>query len=1119
MTKKPIVIALGLAVLGLNTPVNALEGYSKIAKSKKLGVEIQGKHLQNGSWCGSNVDLLVTVDSPEVTDNGVLASLVKKLGGVLTKECPQTQAAAFTIVSSKENGLIETGGATIGNAWTYAKTSVSPEVAATESAPSEAYGVGSATEQTTVTDSNKPVAEVSDVAPAQGQTKPATEVVNNEAAVAQTQANPSQTQSQSKTVASSSVSLDGNSEKVSQTPVSEVVEAKPVPQNTTADAQTQQPAVVAAKESSKPDLQPTVIEKPLAEKSLEEIYADSAPVSDRGVGGEFNMIGDWRGKFSCKKWNTTTDHEYTLSVYRQDGEKYQAYINWDKFGYELGGIFKGEGYYIVNGNVLSFKTTQALLTGQAKGASLQGLYDKEQKVFVGETSKGCTSEIITKISDEPTVANRISKSESFYSIASEWANARGVRGTELGRMARGEVKFPGCKAVDEWANAYPLDIAKTVSSRNKINLHFMDELSVKYFGSPAYYWDENERKFLRQQLRTCESKIGRDRSRFINNKLLGNYSYSGVKQLNDRKEIDAQIINYSLGWIQTGASDQAIYDEFTQRLLDQTITRNLSRYALGSDVELVKKEVARYRDFYALRILKKYAAEVEALKNVGNPFLIAEQLKGKVKSIEGLESVVSEKTNIQKSIVSAVESIISLKVTARTAELKGVFSTFQEVSDARTKNDQLVSSFASYNDKKYLDELELALIKSVQSSADRILQSELEQLKSIEIESIEDSQGIAKYLSMMLISEKAFKDAALLDQLKEYSEEADDSRKEFLSLTMDFLDKGIESLNVDDLVNDGPNEWESKFQSLDELPEMIQEVYGAYPVREDVKDHLSDLKENLIEKLSEASKALVAKRFKTDSAMSPQEFQELIDAANAPQYEFAQKDLQVLNKVQTDFAVELMDSSLEKQEEIAEEVNDKLEEFISQNSGRNLYRQWGEARRFALDLKPLLEEHDELEDLQEAWQEIQDELQLAACKTSYDMGDEAELKVIAGTGTTTFENMVCAMKISRGIELVEFESPGVFGDDFYTLRFKTNEGSMVMKMIEAKSNNGDDALLATALTSKGESKQLDREQWEILSVFFLGEAEREARVPFGARDLAGDDFSMRIIGRLLSSLF
>lgn len=604
---------------------------------------------------------------------------------------------------------------------------------------------------------------------------------------------------------------------------------------------------------------------------------------------------------------------------------------------------------------------------------------------------------------------------------------------------------------------------------------------------------------LRKQLSRCDKAIGRDNRRHIERHLLNRNRSGDVALLQARRQMDNKAIRFSMGLIQAGFSNEALYKDQKLRVVEKNIRNSLGREYLTTDIENVKQEAGMYLDFYAARVVNSYAEQVDDLKVQQDLIKAATELSAQIQAVEGSAKVTALKLQTVAAIDKQVAEHIDAQMTNRVKALQAPIDSLIAADLAKGENETLLASFGKYRTPAQEKQLGDELSKSLKASGTKILDVTLKEIAKADPDKLNNFSEVKRLLVALKAKEQEFGRYGLKAEQKELTEELADVRDELFDKSLEFFKKDITSIKPEKMLKRHPNEWERNFLNLNELPNKVQNDFGDYPVAARVKEELEDIKEGMLETLGEAAKAMVAQRHGTEGEMSPRDFTKLIEAANTPVHEFQHAELAKLNQIQKDHAVELMEKQLEKQEELADQAIERAETYNASSRKSDIYRDWAQARHFAMGLKPLLKEHDDLEDLQEGWQEAQDVLQKVACATTHDLGGDAELKVLAGTetGLAPLGDLVCAMQVA-GKDLVKFEKPGLFGGDNYVMTFQGKRDNVTITLKEVK-NGSDEALLGFEMNAGDGTERLDREEWDMVTGMILLGAERKSDVPFNAK--------------------
>lgn len=240
---------------------------------------------------------------------------------------------------------------------------------------------------------------------------------------------------------------------------------------------------------------------------------------------------------------------------------------------------------------------------------LNGCYDSKNRLT------------LTRASTEPAVGRRI---EAMRAVGDDWmktelATPRPHR--VVGKMAEGELKWPDCAGFQAWyASAQPTPRIKVLPDHKPgILPHFADEVSARFFGSPAYYWlperrDEGYKVFDE----VCTPLYEENRDLFHSIKAVFLDSESNT-QMWRRLDADRRIVTMIPDYI--GKADPAAVQMRTLQTLNspgeaQQNIRNWydypKRYDEG-DLKALVEDVRRYQKVVAVELAREVKAELAAV--------------------------------------------------------------------------------------------------------------------------------------------------------------------------------------------------------------------------------------------------------------------------------------------------------------------------------------------------------------------------------------------------------------------------------------------------------------------------------------------------------------------------
>lgn len=865
--------------------------------------------------------------------------------------------------------------------------------------------------------------------------------------------------------------------------------------------------------------------KPLAQWSLSEVHSSVKEFDEFGPGGAFNLIGDWRAEYICKRYGREEKDQYTLSIFYQKGEAYKAYLMFDTLKKRNGGIFIGNGHFIQSHNQFSFENTKELRDGEAYHPVINASYDADKKAFIERVDSNCETPILRKINDKPLRAIEFKRSISFAEKIHEWGAARNVRGSILGKLPGSKVKFPGCHGLLVWASSFPNDkrIAINQPNKDKMLLHYQDDITRKVFGKPAYDWTKQDSKLIGNGFyKHCRKKLDRKSYRFVDEILGDSDSFDAIK---DRRYIDHQIVNYPSALVESGSSNINIYLRFhdiTQNThaLERAIGSNykFSGWALPTDWELARAEAKTYADYYSILALNEYAEMGRKLADKENPFKAAQDLLVKIKAVKGnadTEAAVIDATNV---VNENLQLAAKDKVEKLTSGWSSGFASFDEFNQANNQVADFKTMAGASLPEGLSKKLDGDLRASMEKSADGLLAAEVEKLKTVSPQDQPSMQGISKTLRDIILVEDGFNQVGLNDAKTEYVKEANVIRASLLDAALANIQKQYEDTTAQKILKKPVEQWANYALRVEAMPDKLQKMFGSYDISAKAKPAAKAIRKDVDKKIKFALKTKMAELFqkKADQYLTMKELNRLIVATSKPIYPFEQKEVKNLNDYQVSQAKILLKEISGKQEEVVKFLSRRIENEIqtalkSEKDSREFYRIWGDSKQLSNGLRHHVKEHRVLKDLQEEWADASKILSEEICKTKYELDDDdAEIPVLVGSGLSDLGTLNCAFKIN-GSELTDYEDPGFMGEKIYSMKLLTRKGYMTVKLKLLELGPDKKGLVGYSFFDGVKEETINREQWSAFSLMTLLSAENRSGANLGSRKFRDDSFDNKLV--------
>jgi len=1075
----------------------------RIAQSKSLGVAVNVSLNSKGEWCSASVPMQIDVDKSETLSSPKFKALLPKLGQLLVQQCAELEQSTVTIRSAVDGTQLQSGVITASSNWV-----LEPIAAAI---PRE-------------TDSSK-----TSVLPIASNATEASAVDNE-------------------------VSEQASAAQASQAAGNDTASAKeeplPVP--------TKQVASSSEVEKVSPESAP---EKAPKRQSYQALYENASSIEASGAAKQNSLVGDWRVEFACGE----NEHKFDLSIYQFDGEKFEAYLNWPSLtrgrGKEFGGIQFGSGYYLPSVDSLSFSATSHIAEGELGKIIFKGKAAKEASFELEPLFRGCNSARMIRVGSSPQIAIAISKEQNFLESVTQWRSSV-VRGSEFGRLSEGTFNLPSCASLKSWLDTYPLDVKRDVTSRRATYLHFLDEVSSDFFGTPAYYWDAEDFSSIEKFTNGCyrNDQLSEDDARTIIRSLVP----SAEDALRQRRDIDRQVAQrgVQLGGLGRGVANS--WDWMSGYPADSYVNRNLPSYAVEADKIALLKEVSQIRAFYSELYLEEVESDliedVDRLGAIGESNVadliskvdLAVSAINKIQDSEGLQAKKSAARDRLKGLVAAKAASL---VEAKIAEFAAPMASLAEYYKRKNAYTEFVENkLKGMLPEQIGAEIHERIDNQLQKSGETIIATLIDELDSISVDRMADKAGITEFLRGISANIDALESAGLSAVAQSYEQEVADRIDDLANIYVDlelarlkqaFSEDSFKS--ADEIGVRDVNEWlvrsfsqlenlylnrkenwvaeaESAFQELphsnvfaDRRNEVITAIaagidaaidlsYRAMYQGSGLSERSFTLSERSVNSLKlpkeprEEALDLVRELNEVSSNFVPVgKLKALIDAKSTPVYLFEEPDLAHLNDKQS----KTVERIIAEQAEVYEAVTSTAVELMRVTASRRDVETLGNVFdiEFWLVTTKLASEIDS--DFNSAYENLLAIKRFERdqiCSASIELDDLRGVNVLAGFGIVDMQSFACALKASVGLSVRELIAPSLFGGDDYVLRGIARSKLAELTFSEGE-ENGEDVWIISQLTLDGETKLLTTDQSREIALDLITRAQRQTGMEFGAVDL------------------
>ncbi|SOD95498.1 hypothetical protein [Caenispirillum bisanense] len=822
--------------------------------------------------------------------------------------------------------------------------------------------------------------------------------------------------------------------------------------------------------------------------------AASAPVGI--VKGSGPILGDWTGSYTCKTWQRESRFDVTLSVYEAEGAAFTAWVELadkDHSGTRASGRTKVTGFFNDAARQLQVQYKDWLATPAAPFPDqFGGTIDMAAGTI--EIPDRCMEGgkiVLKKTGEQPKTAERIlatiTEGESLRKI--ELATPRPNR--LVGLLPPGEYRSPDCNAFIAWYNSAPagqrLRLFADTNPNAGVLAHYSDDLSQRYFGSPAYYWLGNDG--LHGEFRkACETLYRTQRG-------LADKIYETIADSRSRNEmvVRRQDDDRMDGWfamdLMRGAFPEDTYALASMFDTAAEVTElvgyngmNLRGAVTMGDVQNVVTDAMRYKELLAAKVVDAKVAHIAGTSDDLDGLRAAEKTVSKALAWLGETPPLAAKKAIDDAW-AAKRKAVADRVLADSAGWAGSLDPTManlEVVNARVDEiDLTLGAILSDNQKRDLaasvDAFRLKARKAVLVAAT----AEVGDAGS-EMDAIADLRRRREAVLAQVRREPA------LPELAAYEAAVDAKVAEIAKANIGVFQSHLDSIAVswsalDDLAD-------IRARTLEELGQTLGATYvaAADARRTAVVTALADQAIADINGMNLTYKDVDEVEAAVRDAVAP--FVEEVDAAQR------ERVLAAGNA----YVAKLLDEGFEQFRIDIDGEKKTLQGALDVAAIAGQYRHRAEGMpafgRYA--------------DFAAGWAR---ETLTEACSAMLDKGKisggQAERPFLVGSEILPLRNVLCFLREDQ--QVAEYKEPGLlFGSDVYALKlYSENEGfiSLTLDMMEVKP--GQEALTVTQIDDGKSIERVSLKEWREKSAFVFPGAARVAKIrgefcPKGAPDQA-----------------
>lgn len=831
-----------------------------------------------------------------------------------------------------------------------------------------------------------------------------------------------------------------------------VADAAPQAATSTAPAQTQAQAqgeaqTIAPQQAQNPDTPPP-----------------AAPVPETPA---HPAIGDWKASGTCKTWNSQNTYDMILSIDEVEDKKVAGLAEIrpaNDNSQPLAVVrYSFAGFLDMPTRQINMDWEDRLYSGiRMNLPNLAGTLESDKNIITMREDYCNTGQLVFhRTSPTPETASRIKARIAAGKALVEKDRARIPTNRIVGKVPGGEPQVPSCDEFLAWFNAAPVgQPIRLFANDAAIDAHFKDDISARYFGTPAYYW-LGEVDMERSYVQACRKVHNRDTRRAIAGLLDDYYSQRAMK---DRRSLDRVIQTAVSSHATTGAGPAEMYARAAQLDTPEEFEDvNGHRVGLPGDRAAGAAIAAEHRDAFALATVENAIARMAALPASAESGQQIQAIVDDTLTLFGEAKPPQAETRLKKAAEDRKLAMAGPAADAVITEIQGLDKTVDGLTRAQSMATRFEATFGTSPAVLKVNGAAQAFRKE---AATNVLATETAAVKALDpqtpvstvvntrnavVSTLQDidSEGVAAYKTVVTakLAELA---TAMVPKLDAEVDAHGGDAVEKLSVVEAI--RGQASQDMEPEAAAPIDAWATeKSQALTEayVEEVTQNILSSGYAFEDIL------------RIVPAAER-VAARLEGDAYADARA---RIVAAAGTAVE------QALEDGQDAFRVELKGRK-----------QDNRTVDTTADQARRLYSQartvpgWEPYAEMALE-----------------WaRDTADSL----CDSNLDeSGMDDDIPVLVGETIVTTRDIACALE--QDSRITDWTSPGLFGDDLYTMRiYNERQGFIVITLAEQEVRPDVYALVGKTLKEERDERpqSLSREEWQVLSLMLFARAARKGEI-------------------------
>lgn len=471
---------------------------------------------------------------------------------------------------------------------------------------------------------------------------------------------------------------------------------------------------------------------PGVESVAEAPQQPALPTTDSPLGG------DWVGDVKCQSYNAPKVTA-TLSIYEVNSSRFRAV--WEKRA-DNGAIdrFYVEGRYDDLSRQLAFESFDGSLirASESNSVSLTGDFAADQaSITLRNICYGSGANKLSRASATPKTAHRALADQRTKDqwVAEEAARVRDWR--IVGKAPEGRLRWPSCNELVDWTATFPADqrIRLFPNDNNGALRHYDDATTQRVFGSPAYYWlnDQGRNRLTKAFQEACGNNVYYSSDPKMRQARAIVDDYASLRQMSERRRYDLALNMIGPHLATRGDLPADAISNLNRFSTVEQLERHVSEFRIHADAlsaaekNGVAADVARYKQ----KVVEKAGADmkaeiaalpatVDSLDKLAATGSEAVKLFGAQAAADVLKAAAAKRLEIARSLVAAaVKELataprdfdgmtdVDLKLSALRAKLAP--------ADPKTETD-LVATLAGLDkaETRYREEARDEVIKTAQ---------------------------------------------------------------------------------------------------------------------------------------------------------------------------------------------------------------------------------------------------------------------------------------------------------------------------------------------------------------------------------------------------------------------